>query len=53
MTDKERADILADDGGELYRAERVAWLLQTGEWPEGEIEHINGDHGDNRWANLG
>jgi hypothetical protein len=59
MTDKERADILADDGhryveidGELYRADMVAWALQTGEWPEGEIEHINGDRGDNRWVNL-
>jgi hypothetical protein len=30
----------------------VAWALQTGEWPEGEIEHINGDRGDDRWENL-
>jgi HNH endonuclease len=59
MTDEERADILADDGyryveidGELYRADRVAWLYVTGEWPEGEVEHINGDRGDNRWENL-
>ena len=59
MTNEERADILADDGyryieidGELYRADMVAWALQTGEWPEGEIEHINGDRGDNRWVNL-
>jgi HNH endonuclease len=59
MTDEERADILADDGyryieidGELYRADMVAWALQTGEWPEGEIEHINGDRADNCWLNL-
>jgi hypothetical protein len=59
MTDKERADILADDGyryieieGKLYRADEVMWAMVTGEWPEGEIDHINGDRGDNRWVNL-
>lgn len=31
---------------------RVAWALMTGSWPEGEIDHANGDRADNRWANL-
>lgn len=33
-------------------AHRVAWAMQTGEWPSGEIDHINGNRSDNRWANL-
>lgn len=35
-----------------YRAHRVAWLLTHGEWPDGEVDHINGVRTDNRLANL-
>ena len=36
----------------LHRAHRLAWLYMTGDFPEDEIDHINGDKGDNRFANL-
>ena len=38
--------------GVRIRAHRVIWAMQTGGWPEAEIDHINCDASDNRWANL-
>lgn len=33
-------------------AHRVAWAVAFGEWPNGEIDHINGFKTDNRLINL-
>jgi HNH endonuclease/AP2 domain len=38
--------------GERVLAHRVVWALTYGEWPQGEIDHINGDRTDNRIENL-
>ena len=38
--------------GKLYMAYRVAWLLKTGAWPAGEIDHKNGDSSDDSFKNL-
>lgn len=38
--------------GALYCTHRVAWALSYNEWPNGQIDHINGDRSDNRLANL-
>lgn len=38
--------------GNNYRVHRVIWMLVTGEWPAGVIDHIDGDKLNNRWANL-
>lgn len=35
-----------------YYAHRIAWLMVYGIWPDGIIDHINGDPADNRIANL-
>lgn len=38
--------------GRSCKAHRVAWAIHYGAWPEGEIDHINGDPADNRVCNL-
>lgn len=38
--------------GKQFKAHRIAWLLMTGDWPQKEIDHINGNRADNRWINL-
>lgn len=36
----------------LYWAHRLAWAYVNGAWPVGEVDHLDGDKGNNRIANL-
>ena len=38
--------------GKTYLAHRVIWIMETGDWPSGMIDHINGNPSDNRISNL-
>lgn len=38
--------------GRTYRANRLAWLYMTGNWPTHFVDHINGIKDDDRWNNL-
>ena len=39
-------------GGKMYLLHRLVWLLYTGSFPEGELDHINQIKTDNRIENL-
>lgn len=38
--------------GKSIAAHRLVWMLAYGKWPDGLIDHINGDPSDNRLENL-
>lgn len=38
--------------GRHYLAHRVIWAICNGDWPSEQLDHINGDRGDNRIKNL-
>lgn len=38
--------------GVEFAAHRIAWFMQIGEWPEADIDHIDGNRSNNAWANL-
>jgi hypothetical protein len=38
--------------GRSFKCHRIAWAIHYGCWPNGIIDHINGEKADNRIANL-
>ena len=42
--------VIVDNKWNAYH--RLAWLLHYGEWPDSDLDHINGNRGDNRIENL-
>lgn len=51
-SETERGYVRIMIGNKHYKAHRLAWFYVTGEWPSDQIDHINGNRSDNRFANL-
>jgi hypothetical protein len=35
-----------------YQAANIIWLIMTGDWPKGLVDHVDGNPRNNVWANL-
>jgi hypothetical protein len=49
--DKDGYRVVGADGTQ-YFAHRVAWLIHHGRWPDGLVDHKDGDHDHNAVKNL-
>lgn len=38
--------------GYRYYAHSIAWIYMMGVWPDGEVDHIDGDPKNTKWGNL-
>ena len=44
--------LLVGIGGKKYLAHRLIWMMVYGKFPDGQIDHIDGDPTNNRLSNL-
>ena len=39
-------------GLKLFKVHQAVWCIEKGNWPDYEVDHINGNRSDNRIENL-
>ena len=47
-----RGSLKVSIDNERHLLHRLAWLWMTGFMPRANVEHVDGDHSNNRWSNL-
>lgn len=52
VSKKKKSYIKINLNGKNYYAHRMAWAIIHGDWPEDEIDHVNGNSLDNSRCNL-
>lgn len=51
-TDTPKGYLVGNFQRKIFLAHRIAWVLFYGEWPQGQVGHLNGNRKDNRISNL-
>ena len=44
--------LVAEFNRKKYKIHRLVWLIETGEFPESQLDHVNQKKDDNRFCNL-
>ncbi len=52
VSKKKKSYLKININGRNYYAHRIAWAILSGNWPEDEIDHVNGNSLDNSKDNL-
>lgn len=50
--ENDRGYLVWNVNGKKYKLHRLIWMMVSGSWPSGLVDHKDGDKKNNRWSNL-